>query len=213
MPIAATFLIIQIISMGECSSLTQTLMQIRCSTRPVILNTMATQYTCSLNGVRGSQWLVQWRCHCSHMLILIYFPWLETVLIILSMAGLFPDRPCMMLSSPFRLQDFECDPDPPQWRGEAGSLPTPKANPSLNFAGFGGKDPLGLFFQTSGKSAFSLGRGWGWDWGCLLGRTLQILKHWFSAQGGLPQGGHLSMSGGIFGYHNLEDGGRGATSI
>ena len=45
------FCIIQIVSMEECSSLMQSLMQICCSARSVILNAMATQYTCSLNGV------------------------------------------------------------------------------------------------------------------------------------------------------------------
>ena len=45
------FSIIQIVSSEECSSLMQTLMQICYSTHSVILNVMATQYKCSLNGV------------------------------------------------------------------------------------------------------------------------------------------------------------------
>ena len=45
-------------------------------------------------------WLIQWSCHCSHMRIPVHCHWLpgyigvmQTILIILSMAGLFPDRP------------------------------------------------------------------------------------------------------------------------
>ena len=57
----------QIISMEECSNLTQNLMQIRCSTHSVILNVMATQYTCSLYRIYCPHWRVQWCCHCSHM--------------------------------------------------------------------------------------------------------------------------------------------------
>ena len=45
------FWIIQIVSTKECSSLTQNLMQIRCSTHSTILNATATQYTCSLKVV------------------------------------------------------------------------------------------------------------------------------------------------------------------
>ena len=50
LPTAAAFWIIRIVSVEECSSLTWNLLQICCSTRSVILNVMATQYTCSLNG-------------------------------------------------------------------------------------------------------------------------------------------------------------------
>ena len=64
----------------------------------VILNATATQYTCSLKGISCPHWLVQWSCHCSHMLIPVCSPWLpssinvvQTVLIILTMVGLFPD--------------------------------------------------------------------------------------------------------------------------
>ena len=67
LPIAAGFWTIQIVSMEECSSLTQNLMQIHCSTCSVILNVMATQYTCSLNSVYCPHWLVQWSHHCSCM--------------------------------------------------------------------------------------------------------------------------------------------------
>ena len=53
LPIAVAFCIIQIVSVEECLSLMQNLMQICCSAPSVILNVMATQYTCSLNGVNG----------------------------------------------------------------------------------------------------------------------------------------------------------------
>ena len=99
LPIAAAFWIIQILSTEEHSSLMKTLMQIRCSTCSVILNAMDTQYTCSLNSVYCPQWPAQWSCHCSRMLIPVHSPWLpgsinvvQTILIMLIMAGLFPDR-------------------------------------------------------------------------------------------------------------------------
>ena len=102
LPIAAASWIIQIVSMEKCSSLTQNLIQIHCSTHSVILNVMATQYTCSLNGIYRPHWLVQWGRHCSHMHIPVPSPWLpgyidvsQTVLVILTMSGLFPDRHCI----------------------------------------------------------------------------------------------------------------------
>ena len=57
LPVAEAFWI-QIVSTEECSSLTQNLMHVRCSTHSVILNVMATQYTCSLSGVYCPHWLV-----------------------------------------------------------------------------------------------------------------------------------------------------------
>ena len=51
LPIAEASWIIQIVSMEECSSLTQNLVQICCSAHSVILNAMATLYTCSLNSM------------------------------------------------------------------------------------------------------------------------------------------------------------------
>ena len=54
LPIAAVFWIIQIVSVEESSNLTQNLMRIRCSTQSVILNAIATQYTCALNGIYHS---------------------------------------------------------------------------------------------------------------------------------------------------------------
>ena len=96
LPIAVAFWVTQIVSTEECSSLMQNLVQIHYSTRSVILNATATQCTCSLNGVYRPHWLVPWNCHCSHM----HIPWLpgyitvlQTILIILTMVGLFLDRP------------------------------------------------------------------------------------------------------------------------
>ena len=103
LPIAAAFWIIWIVSMEESSNLTQNLMQIRCSTHSVILNVMSTQYTCSLNSIYCPPWLVERSHHCSHMCIPVHCPWLpgyinvtQTVLIILTMAGLFLERSSMI---------------------------------------------------------------------------------------------------------------------
>ena len=74
------------------------------STCSVILNATATQYTCLLNGVYCLHWLVQWSRFCSGICIPVHYPWLpgyvdvvQTILVILTMAGLFPDRPHVML--------------------------------------------------------------------------------------------------------------------
>ena len=87
----------------ECSSLMQNWMKIRCSTCSVILNVTVTQYTCSLNGIYCPHWLVQWSCHFSHLCIPVHSLWLpgymdvlQTILVILTMAGLFLNRPCFM---------------------------------------------------------------------------------------------------------------------
>ena len=64
--IVAVFWIIRIVSMEECSSLTQNLIQICCFTCSFILNEMATQCTCLLNSIYHPHWLVQCSCHCSH---------------------------------------------------------------------------------------------------------------------------------------------------
>ena len=100
LPIVGGFWIIQIVSMEECSSLTQNSMKNFCSTHTVILNVTATQYTFSLKSVYSSHWLVQWSHHCSSMHIPVHSLWLpgyinirQTVLIILTMAGTFPYRP------------------------------------------------------------------------------------------------------------------------
>ena len=61
----------------------------------LILNVMATQYTCLPNNVYCPHWLAQWSCHCSHMHIPVhslrlpgYINVAQTVLIILTLAGL-----------------------------------------------------------------------------------------------------------------------------
>ena len=75
-------------------------MQIHCSTHSLILNVIAPKYTCSLNDIYHPHWLVQWSRHCSHMHIPVHSLWLpgyidvvQTFLVILTMAGLFLDRP------------------------------------------------------------------------------------------------------------------------
>ena len=100
LPIAVAFWIIRIVSMEECSSVSQNLMQIHCSTCSIILNAMATQYSCSPNGIYCPHWIVQWSHHCSHTHVPVHSPWLpgyidvtQTVLFILTMVGLFPYRP------------------------------------------------------------------------------------------------------------------------
>ena len=100
LPIAVAFWIIGIVSTEECSSSMQNLMHIHCCTYSVILNATTTQYTRSLNGVYHPHWLVQWSRHCSRMDVPVHSPWLsgyidvaQTILIILTMAGFFLDRP------------------------------------------------------------------------------------------------------------------------
>ena len=94
------FLIIWMVSVEEGSSLMQNLMQVHCCLQSVILNVMATQYTCSLNGVCHPHWLVQWSSRYSCMHIPVHSPWLpgfidvsQNVLIVLIMALIFPGRP------------------------------------------------------------------------------------------------------------------------
>ena len=93
------FWIIWICSMEECLSLRENLMQIPCSTHSGILNGTATQDTGSLSDIYLPHWLVQWGCPCSHIRTAVYSPWLpgysdvaQTILIMLTMAGFFPDR-------------------------------------------------------------------------------------------------------------------------
>ena len=99
LPIAVAFRIIWIVFAEECSSLTQNLMQIPCSSCSVILNATATEYTCSLGSLYHPHWLVQWSRHCSLMCIPVPSPWLvdyidvmQTFLIILIMVGLSLNR-------------------------------------------------------------------------------------------------------------------------
>ena len=101
LPIAAAFWIIWVVSTEEWTSLKQHLMQICCSTHSVLLNVMATQYTYSLQGIYCPYWLVWWSCHCSCMCIPVHSPWLpgyinvtQIVLVMLTMTGLFMDKPC-----------------------------------------------------------------------------------------------------------------------
>ena len=93
--IAAAFWIIWVVLAEECSSLTENMMQIRCSAHSVILNAAATLYTCSLNGVYRPHWLVEWGGG-SHMRIPVHSPWLpgyidvtQTILVTLTMAALY----------------------------------------------------------------------------------------------------------------------------
>ena len=95
------FRIIPIVSAEKCSSLMQNFIQIHCYTCSITLNVTATQYTSSLNGLYCLHWLVQCSRHCSCILIEVHSPWLpgyidvvQTVLIIFTMAGLFPDTTC-----------------------------------------------------------------------------------------------------------------------
>ena len=106
LPIAVPFWIFWRVSVQECSSLMQNLMQIHCSSLSVILNVTATQYTCSLNGIYHPHWLVQWIHHCSYMCISVHSPWLpgytdvtQTILVILTIAGVFLDRHYSILTS------------------------------------------------------------------------------------------------------------------
>ena len=96
LPVAAAFWIILIVSAEKCSNWTH-----RCSTSSVILKTTA---TCSLNSIYHPHWLVQWSRHCSFMCIPVHSPWLpgyidvmQTIFIILTMAGHFLDRPHISL--------------------------------------------------------------------------------------------------------------------
>ena len=57
LPIAVAFWIIWTVSVEECSSLMQNMMQIHCSICSVIFNAVATQYTCSVNSVYHPLWL------------------------------------------------------------------------------------------------------------------------------------------------------------
>ena len=107
------FWIFQMLSAEECSSLMQNLMQIRCSAHWVILNVMTTQYTCPLNSIYRPHWLVMLSHHCSHMYIPVHSPWLpgyidvvQTILVILTMAGLFLDRLSYVPSIPTLLGVF-----------------------------------------------------------------------------------------------------------
>ena len=99
-PLAHSCSLLNQLNSEEFSSLGQNLMQMCCSSHSVILNVMVTQYTCSLKCVYHPHWLVQWSHHCSHTDIPVLSPWLsayidvmQTIVVILTRVGLFPDRP------------------------------------------------------------------------------------------------------------------------
>ena len=106
LPTAVAFWIILVVSGEECLSFRYNLMQICCSICSCILNVTATQYTCSLNGVYRPHWLAQWSCHCLRMCIPVHSPWLpgymdvvQIILVTVTMAGLFPDRPHVFIKN------------------------------------------------------------------------------------------------------------------
>ena len=121
-PTAAAFCLIQIVSMEEGSSVTQNLMQIRCSTCSVILNATATPDTCSLTSISHPYWLIEWSHHCSHMRLPAHSLWIpgyinvtQNVLIILTIAGLFLDRPHIFPCSLCQLRGPRSNATPWQW--------------------------------------------------------------------------------------------------
>ena len=102
LPIATAFWITWIVSAEEYSSLMQNLMRVCYSTHPVILNVTATQYTCSLIGVYGPRPLLTstvksplftHACSCPFSLVPGYIDAAQSILVLLTMAGLFLDRP------------------------------------------------------------------------------------------------------------------------
>ena len=105
LPTAVAFWIIQIIFTEEFSSLMQNWMQICCSNRSVILNVMATQYTCSLHCVYCSHWVMQ--LTPVHSLWLpVYIDVTQTVLVISTTIGVFADRP-YICPSMYRFTNFK----------------------------------------------------------------------------------------------------------
>ena len=101
LPTAEAFWLIWIVSSEECSSLMQNSMQTPCSAHSATWNAVTTQYTCSLKGIYYCpHWLVQWSHHCSGIGIPVHSPCLlgyidvmQTILVILTMAGLFLESP------------------------------------------------------------------------------------------------------------------------
>ena len=99
LPIAAAFWIIQIVCEEECSnlmakfnadSLLYSLSHLECDSHTVHMLTQLHLL------------LVQWSRHYSHTCIPVQSPWLpgdvnvvQTILVIWTMAGLFPDSPCI----------------------------------------------------------------------------------------------------------------------
>ena len=69
---------------------------------------------CSLNGVYRPHWLVQWSHDCSCMCIPVQSPWLpgytdvvQAILVILTTAGLFQDRPCIGICTPWYKKNIQ----------------------------------------------------------------------------------------------------------
>ena len=96
LPIAAASWIIWIVSVEECPSLMQNLMQIHCCT--LLGHFECDSHTVHMlnGGVYRPHWLVQWSHHCSRMHIPVHSPWLprytdvaQTVLLMLTIVGLF----------------------------------------------------------------------------------------------------------------------------
>ena len=77
------------------------LVQIHCSTSSVILKAMTTQYTRSNSTYHGPPLTSAMKASLFTMRIPVHSPWLpgyidvvQTVLIMLTIVGLFPDKPC-----------------------------------------------------------------------------------------------------------------------
>ena len=99
---AEAFWIIRIFSIEECSSLMQNLMRIHCSTQSFWMWWPHSTHAHSTAST-DPHWLVQWSHHCSHIGIPVHSPWLlgyinvmQTILVILTMVGLFPDWPLIL---------------------------------------------------------------------------------------------------------------------
>ena len=117
-------------------------------------------------------WLVQWSHHCSRMCIPVHSPWLpgyidvtQTVLVILTIAGLFPDRPHMWRN----LLPWESFPDPPCLaKGLSEVLTTPHLGlPSflaLVTWGSGAVGPRGQHWGLSISMFPAAGRSWPREW-------------------------------------------------
>ena len=78
----------------------QNLVQIHCSTHSVILNATATQYIYSLNSIYSptdyySEVVIVHMCTFQSTLLVCQFTLMSCKLLSLTLAGLFPDRPCM----------------------------------------------------------------------------------------------------------------------
>ena len=100
-----------IVSTEECSILMQNLMQIHCSTQSLCMWQPHSTHAHAMASI-APHWPVQWSHHWSHLHIPVHAPWLpvyinvtQTVLIILTMAGLFPDRPRISFKFRFLLPD------------------------------------------------------------------------------------------------------------